>query len=455
MKVLLANAPQIEQHQRRTAIHDSVLRPPPLHLGYLAAALEPMGIEVRIADLNFDEQAMDSFQTLLLNHAPDLVGISSTTVSFPQALRLARLSKKALPHVPTVLGGCHVSFTAEETLREHTCVDFVVRGEGEQTLQELAACVQKGQAPEGILGVSYRRNGDIVQNPSRPFIRDLNSLPWPARHLMDLKQPSYNAPGALITSRGCPGRCIFCSAGAMGGHRYRIRKPELVVDEMEYLHHEHGFRRLAILDDTFTALPKKLTLPACREIKRRGLQIVWSCESRVDVATPEVLDAMREAGCDRVQFGVESGSPRVLATLRKGITLDQVRRAVKYAAGLGMQVYCSFIIGHPDETEEDARQTIDFIHEIRRLGARFAALVFLVPFPGTEVYKQREAYGLTLHETNWIKFVPSNPIISTRHLAREKLLQLWVESKIEETPSEKGKELWNLFRGATPRPTRT
>jgi anaerobic magnesium-protoporphyrin IX monomethyl ester cyclase len=443
MKVLLVNAPQVKHYRQRIVAHDNVYRPPPLQLGYMAAVLERQGIEVAIADLVVHDQEAAAFQALLLDQAPNLVGISSTTSSFPKALRLARLSKEALPDVPTVLGGSHVTFTATETLRENACVDMVVRGEGEQTIQELVACLRENQTPKGILGVSYRRNGEIVHNPPRPFIQDLDTLPLPARHLVEVAP--YNAPGALITSRGCPGRCIFCAATAMSGHRYRVRGPERVVDEMEHLRYEYGLRRLTILDDTFTGLPKKLTLPVCREIKRRRLEITWSCESRVDVATPETLDALREAGCDSIQFGVESGSPKVLATLRKGITLDQVRQAVRHAVGLGMRVYCSFILGHPDETEEDARLTLDFAGEVRQLGVEIAALVFLTPFPGTDVYERREAHGITLHETNWAKFISSNPIISTRHLSREKLLQLWAEDQMEYATSEAGKKLWRLF----------
>lgn len=444
MKTLLVVAPPVEHYRQRIMHGKDILRPPPLNLGYLAAVLERQGVEVAIADLIVQEQPIATFQTLLQDYAPDLVGISSTTPSFPTALKLARLSKELRPNTPTVLGGSHVTFTAEETLRENASIDLVVRGEGEQTLQELLACLQASRPPKDVAGVSYRQDGQVVHNAPRPFIHDLDSLPWPARHLLDLA--AYNAPGALLTSRGCPAHCIFCAASVMGGQRYRTRRPERVVDEMEYLHYERGFQDLTILDDTFTALPKKMTLPVCREIQRRGLQITWYCESRVDVATPEVLDALREAGCDRIQFGVESGSPRILATLRKGITLEQVRRATRYAAGLGMRVFCSFILGHPDETEEDAQQTIDLMREIRQLGDSSVALVFMTPYPGTKIRENREAYGITLHEENWAKFVGSNPIISTRHLSREKMVELWVEAQIEETGSEEVKDLWNLLK---------
>jgi len=444
MKVLLVNAPQIEHYRQRLMTEDNIVRPLPLHLGYLAAVLESHEIETAILDMNVRPQGLASFQESLLEQAPDLVGISSTTSSFPAAIKLAQRSKEVLPDVPTVMGGCHVTFTAEETLRDNPCVDVVVRGEGEYTLQELADRLQKGRSLEGVLGLSYRPNGQVVHNPPRPFIQDLDSLPWPARHLMETGP--YNAPRALITSRGCPGRCIFCAATAMSGHRYRVRQPLRVVDEIEFLCQEYGFDNLVILDDTFTGLPKKLTLPVCKEIKRRGLQISWGCESRVDTARPELLEKLREAGCARIQFGVESGSPRVLAKLNKRITLDQVRQAVKHAAELGMRVVCSFILGHPEETEEDARVTLAFMRELKQIGAALTTAGFLIPFPGTEIYEHRESYGIVLHETNWAKFIANNPIISTRYLSRERLIQLMMDYAIGETESKKEQQLISYLR---------
>jgi radical SAM superfamily enzyme YgiQ (UPF0313 family) len=397
-------------------------------LGYLASVLEGGGHTVQIKDLALGEgKVLDAARQAVREFAPDLVGISSTTASFPLALRLAEMSKAEQPTAPVVMGGCHVTFTAEDTLRGCPAVDVVVRGEGEETLRELAERLQMGRGLEDVLGVSYRQDGRPTHNPPRPFIQDLDALPWPARHLFD---KSYAPMGALITSRGCPGRCIFCASTVMSGHRYRARRPERVVDEMECLHYEWGSQRLLILDDTFTALVKKLTLPVCAEIKRRRLQVAWGCESRVDVATPEVLDVLREAGCDRIQFGVESGSPRVLATLRKGITLEQVRQAIRYAVGLGMDVICTFILGHPDETEEDAQLSIDFVQELWHMGVGVASFAFLTPFPGTDVYEHREAYGITLHETDWAKFTFGRPIISTKYLSQERLRELYMDANI-------------------------
>jgi anaerobic magnesium-protoporphyrin IX monomethyl ester cyclase len=428
MKVLLVNAPQIKHHRKRTATRDTLLRSPPLHLGYLAAVMEQHGHETKLLDLNVVNDETETFEQKLKSFNPDLVGLSSTTASFTQAVRLARVSKETLPHSPVILGGCHVTFTATQTLKENPAVNIVVRGEGEQTLQELVDRIEAGQPPKGVLGLSYRQDGLIVHNPPRPFIQDLDTLPWPARHLIDMTQ--YNAPGALSSSRGCPGRCIFCAAGTMSGHRYRHRKPARVVDEMEHLCYERGLQWLVVIDDTFTASPRRFTLPVCAEIQRRGLKATFGCESRVDVATPQLIETLRKAGCDFIQFGVESGSPRVLAALKKRITLDQVRQAARYAVELGIEVACSFVLGHPDETQEDAYMTLDLVEELLGIGVHRVVISPLIPYPGTDVYEQRQVHGVTIHTDDWNQFSFGTPIISTRHLSRERLRELYVEANV-------------------------
>jgi len=399
-----------------------------LHLGYLAATLEQHGHQARLLDLNIVGDEIEAFKRELADSTPSVVGISATTASFPQATHLAQWSKETLPDSVVVLGGCHVTFTAAQTLADTPAVDMVVRGEGEQTLRELVDCLAADQPPTGVLGLSYRQNGHIIHNPPRPFIRDLNALPWPARHLMDM--PLYSVPGALISSRGCPGRCIFCAAGAMGGQRYRIRSPESVVDEMEFLHRQYGLEQLSIMDDTFTGLPRKLTLPVCAELERRGLKIAFGCESRADVATPQLLETLRKAGCTTIQFGVESGSPRILATLGKRITLDQVRQATTHSVELGMRVICSFILGHPNETEQDVYMTLDFIEELLYIGVREIYITPLIPYPGSDVYERRETYGITLHANDWSQFSFGVPVISTRHLSRDQLREFYVEANV-------------------------
>jgi anaerobic magnesium-protoporphyrin IX monomethyl ester cyclase len=217
----------------------------------------------------------------------------------------------------------------------------------------------------------------------------------------------------------------------MSGSRYRLRDPQRVVDEMEHICKTFNTQKLVILDDTFTAVPKKLTLPVCAEIERRGLEITFNCESRVDVITPDLLKTLYKAGCRMIQFGVESGSPRVLEKLHKRINLDQVRSAVQVAVDLGITLACTFILGHPFEEVEDVQQTISLMNELRGMGVQQTPLSFLTPFPGTEIYEHRAEYGITLHETDWGRFTFDTPSISTRYLSREQLRHLVVDAYLQ------------------------
>lgn len=407
---------------------------PPLQLGYLAAQLIPQGFQVRIVDMRIQGVGLEEMSRIIQDERPNIVGISSTTSTYPTALAIAKLVKEI--HRPTfvVMGGCHVTFTAGQCLIENPQVDAVVRGEGELTLLELAQALRENGSLTNIAGLSHRNGADdgIIHNPARPFIQNLDSLPWPSRELMELE--AYNIGGALFTSRGCPHGCIFCAASAMSGRRYRIRSATQVVDEMEHLVSDYGFRHLSILDDTFTALPRRLAMPVCREILRRGLRFTFDCESRVDVVTPELCDTLVRAGCVGVQFGIESGSQAVLDASHKGITLEQARNAVRWARASGInQIVCSFILGHVHDTPQTVRQTLSFWEELKTLGVTKILFAPLTPFPGTAVYEKRDEYGLTLHESDWAKYTTYLPVVSTRHLSRKELRELYLEAAFQLT----------------------
>jgi anaerobic magnesium-protoporphyrin IX monomethyl ester cyclase len=435
-QVLLVCAPGRDP-ERYPDVKPGIVYCPPLHLGYLAALLLPQGFEVRIVDMRIEGVGLQGIGRIVQNDRPDIVGISCTTTSYPQGLAIARRVKEVRPPTLVVMGGCHVTFMAQECLAENPQLDAVVRGEGEFTLLELALAWKQRGALRDIAGLSYR-DGDedaIIHNPARPFITDLDSLPWPARHLMTSLH-TYDADGSLFTSRGCPHACIFCAASAMSGRRYRTRSAAQVVDEMEHLIRDYGFSHLTILDDTFTALPKRLTLPVCQEIERRGLQMTFDCESRADVVTPELCDALVRAGCIGIQFGVESGSQAVLDASHKGITLEQVRNAIRWARAAGIHsIVCSFILGHVHDTEETIRETILFWQELQAMGVAKIPFAPLTPFPGTDVYEKRQEYGVVIHETDWSKFNTYTPVMSTRYLSRDRLRELYLDAAFKLTGS--------------------
>jgi len=427
MKVLLVNSPQFEFHTAAGRARGQLDLLPPLHLGYLAAVAEKRGAECRIFDLGALDISLETVTETITSWQPEIVGISSTTLSFPNALRIAQVVKQVRPQTFTILGGCHVTFTASKTLDTHKQVDIIVRGEGEETFAELLDCLDGRDGLARVNGISYRNSdGAVAHAPSRDFIQDLDSLPWPARRLMQLEKYRGGA-GALFTSRGCPHACAFCAATAMSGRRYRSRSPQFVVDEIQHLVKQYGCRRVTFLDDTFTALPTRLTIPVCREIMRRGLDVSFGCESRADIISPKLVDELQRAGCIAIHFGVESGSQEILNRMRKGITLDQVRNAVHWSAEAGLEVYCSVILGLPGETEATAHQTREFLLELRERGAKKIIVELLGPFPGTDLYEHPEGHGLVIHEADWGKFNTRLPIVSTAELSRERLRELYVE----------------------------
>jgi radical SAM superfamily enzyme YgiQ (UPF0313 family) len=370
------------------------------------------------------EEPWENLEDSLNEVAPDIVGVTCVTLTYTNALRVASLVKAINFSIPVVIGGPHVTFTAEETLRNNPQVDVVVRGEGEYAMLELAKKLPSKVKLDSVLGITFRRNGGIIANPPRPLIRDLNALPLPARHLLPMEK--YACPGSLITSRGCPQQCLFCSAGAMSGKRYRLRSPEGVVNEIELLLERYGDSIIyfPINDDTFTCAPRRAE-EICQLLGERNLKIKFTFEGQAHTITKDLLEKLREAGCIGFCTGVESGSQRILDLIGKRVTLEQIRQAVRYGNKLGMEmVICSFIIGLPFDTEESVKKTIEFAEELWQLGATSTPFQALIPYPGTNVYEQREKYGLVIHETDWGKYTGLRPIISTKNLTRERIEEL-------------------------------
>lgn len=414
---------------------------PPLGLGYLAAMLRERGFKVKIVDdlvekLSFSE---------LLNRIKDatIVGITSTTPTFSAALRYACAIKRRLPHTFIVLGGVHVTFMPYQALK-NTCVDAVCIGEGEYTLVELAERVEAGRSLEGLKGLIYKDYGNergwengmndcdencsikqrdntrIINNGPREFIQDLDSLPFPAYDLMPLEK--YTVLGQrlehfpMITSRGCPFGCRYCSSSLFLGRKFRARSPKNVVDEIEWLVDDFKAKYIAFSDDTFT-LSKRRVIEICDEIIKRNLDIKWSCSSRVDTISKELLEKMKKAGCSAIYYGVESASQRVLNYYKKRINLDRVKEAVKLTKKVGMETICSFIIGSPYETKEDMKETLKFA---LKLNPDYAQFSILTPYPGTDIYQEAKEKNLLLTE-NFDDYTAGKPVIKNFYLSPEEI----------------------------------
>jgi anaerobic magnesium-protoporphyrin IX monomethyl ester cyclase len=393
----------------------------PLGLGYLAAVLEKNKYEVDVIDCQALRLSYDDFKIELSKRQPDIVGMTSTTLTYKSALRIAKIAKEVHPKCLTVLGGVHVTFWDDKALQECPDLDVVVRKEGENTILELVQKLETGKSFSGVLGITYRKDGKIVKNADRPYIEDLDSLPFPAHHLWPLERlRKYgNIIFPLMTSRGCIFWCEFCSAVRMFGRRFRMRSPKNVVDELEYLHNTYGADNFTFYDDTFT-INQPRTAEICKEIINRKLKIQWDCETRVDMVTKELLLTMREAGCYAIWYGVESGSQRIIDAMGKGFSLKQVMRAFKWAKEAGLMVVAGTILGSPGETKETAWETIKFVE---RLNPDDVGFYIATPYPGTPMYDLVKEKGW-LRVTDFDKYDTATPIFELPTLSMQELREI-------------------------------
>jgi anaerobic magnesium-protoporphyrin IX monomethyl ester cyclase len=389
---------------------------PPLGVTYVAAAFEAAGAEVRIFDYIVSRYTPEKIRMQLDAFRPDVLGATSVTLNFPGAAEIVCEAKRHRPSLITLMGGPHVSFAAERTLKEYPGIDLIVAGEGEGTIAELMAGGFDSGQWEKIPGLVFRRDGRIIDTGPRPFIEELDALPLPARHLLPLSR--YQALGysiSIITSRGCPYSCIFCQGRRMVGNKVRLRKASLVVDEIEEIL-SYGIDRINVADDLFVSSRGKVK-EVCDEIRRRGIRFAWSAFARVNTVDLETLKLMREAGCDSISFGVETGNPEILKTIRKGITLDQVRHAVSLCREAGIIAHTSFIVGLPGETAETLRETGEFA---AGLGSLYG-YHFLAPFPGTTVREEVEKYDLEILTDDWTRYDANSAIVRTSALSPEEM----------------------------------
>ncbi len=412
---------------------------PPLGLLYIASQLEREGYVCKVIDMESSLYSKEMLVNVLEREGAPIVGIGISTPAFGSALDVAHTVKQCLPETTVICGGAHATLRAEEVL---TCNEFdvAVRGEGEMIMTELVQCKcgGKGQLKD-IPGITYRSKDGLLTTPDRPFIENLDSVPFPARHLIDIDQYIYG--GSLISGRGCQHKCIFCAAGPLSGYRYRVRSPENVVEEMEEIHRTYNITDFVFVDDCLTAFPER-TQKLCELIKEMDFSPTWTCESRVNTVTPSLLKIMAESGCIRIQFGCESGSDAILKSIKKGTTVEQIEKAVSWASQNNIKSVCSFIIGHPEDTEDTVRQTISLSKKLQQIGGEGVIPQFMlaIPLPGTELYQHMDELGVRMVLKNKDIYNYSNPLIETRYLSREKLRSLLFDAYVG-TMTITGKEV--------------
>jgi radical SAM superfamily enzyme YgiQ (UPF0313 family) len=399
---------------------------PPLGLAFLAAVLERAGVEVKVLDLVVFPYGKKMLKDLLEDFSPQVVCATSVTMTFDNAIKVIQDVKTLQPGILTVMGGPHVTFCAKDTMNSFPELDIVVLGEGEETIVDLAKAVEKGEKPDNIKGLVYRSlSGEIVSTGEKKPSIDVDSLPLPARHLLPLgRYRALNMCISMTTSRGCPFKCIFCVGRKMVGAKVRYRDPKRVVDELEYLS-TLNFCQINIADDLFTA-NKRHCFEVCTEIIKRGLNIKWTSFARVDTVSTEVLAKMKEAGCTTVSFGVESGNPEILKTIKKGITLKQVTDAVKMCTQTGITPHASFILGLPGETPETLKETVAFGEKLRSLGVSHG-FHLLAPFPGTETRDKCKELGIKILTNDWSQYHANRAIVETPSVDRKMLDEIAIQ----------------------------
>ncbi len=372
--------------------------------------MEQAGFETQIVDFSVFPYSYEVLTRHLQTFKPDLLGVTSVTMTFNAAIQVVKDAKKINPELLTLMGGPHVSFCALETLSAYPALDLIVVGEGEQTIVEVASQADNGRDWSQIKGLAYRDENQIKINEQREYL-DVDTLPLPARHLLPLgRYRALHTPISITTSRGCPFRCIFCVGRKMVGAKVRYRDPIAVCDELEMLS-TLNFPQINISDDLFTAKSSHC-LAICNEIIRRKLNITWSSFARVDTVSTELLIKMKEAGCSTISFGVESANHDILKTIKKNITLEKVERAVKMCSDAGIQPHVSFILGLPGESPKSLKETQDYGNTIEKLGGMYG-FHLLAPFPGTAVRDDNDQYDLTILTDNWDEYHANHAIVET------------------------------------------
>lgn len=428
MRVLLLNPPPFEgvnvvregRCMQRTSAWTTVWAP--VSLATSAAALREHGFEVKLADCSVEDIDWPGLGALIAAYQPGLVIINTATPSIESDLAVAVLAKKAWPGTRTLAMGIHPSALKDSCFDLQADLDMVARGEPEFTIRDAALALREGAPLDDVAGLSFRRrDGTVVHNEKRPFIENLDALPFPAWDLVNTglyRMPFSGRRFVLIaTARGCPYACTFCANKAYYGSRLRRRSPRRVVDEVEWVGENHGIRDFLFWSESFTN-DQDYAIEVAEEISRRGLDVNWVCNSRVDTVSPRLLKAIKKAGCWMIGYGIESGNQDVLNSVRKGTTLADAVSAVRMAHEVGLEVTGHCILGFPGESTRTMQETIDFAKFLRLDYAQFYCAV---AFPGSVMYRQALESGW-LDNLEWKYFEQNFSVISTNGLSSDEIM---------------------------------
>lgn len=387
---------------------------PPLGLLYLGAVLEKEGIQVRVVPADVLKMGWVEIQKEIQKFEPHLIGVTSTTENRFQSFKLIHKAKKASPSAFTILGGPHASMATGDSLEHIPELDGVIRGEAEKSLPALCQALSNNErsSPDlsAVPGLTYRQEGQIHSNPPPSPVSDLDSLPFPAFHLIPFEKYNFKfeVPGKgflpavnLMTSRGCPFNCNFCATPINWGRRVRMRSPQNVVQEMEGFIQKYGIKVFFFFDDTFNANPQRVE-QICDLILEKNLDVFWKCDVRVDLIDKPLLKKMKHAGLFHLSFGLEAGSERVRNQIvRKKIDIQDFHRLITWCNELEIVPNAFFIFSHPTETWEEAQETLRIIEQYK--DKIEASIAILHVYPGTPLEKTAQDNGILPPDFTWTR----------------------------------------------------
>lgn len=391
---------------------------PPIGLAYIAAVLKKNDIKIEILEANAYDLNHSQISDYIEKYSPDFVGITSTTSLIEEAHEIAKLCRE---NIKVVIGGVHASSMPQETLEKFERFDYLVRGEGEFTMLELA---QKKTLSK-INGLSYRKDKKIIHNSERKLNEELDNLPFPARELLPMDKyfsvgAKQNPSDYILSSRGCPYQCIFCADYLVHGRKFRYRSPENIIKEVEYLN-SRGVRDFDFIDDNFTMLTDRVE-KFCDLMIEKGLnkKMSWRCSNgiRVDLITPALLKKMKEAGCYMVSLGIESGNEQILKNMKKSTNLEKIRRAVKWCNQAGIETRGLFMFGNLGENKKSMEDSIRFA---KSLDLDTATFHITIPFPNTDYWKIIKKEG-EIYPKNYRDYIAYGNVIFQHGELDEKTL---------------------------------
>lgn len=429
MKVLLINTPSFNTIESclPQVLDEGRGFTPPLGIMYIASYIKKAGKnEIEILDAQAEELNYSELEKEIIKRKPDIIGMTAMTFTIIDIIKTAKIAKKINPNIKIILGGPHVIIYPNETINIKE-IDLLILGEGEMVINPLIDNINNLDALEKIPGLVFKKNEKIINTGRAEFIQNLDKLDFPARELTPYNKyfwalSPYKPITTMFTSRGCPYNCLFCDRPQLGKN-FRARSAKNVVNEMETCE-KLGIKEIFLYDDTFGA-DRQRVLDICSEKIKRNLKIVWDIRTRVNTVDEEILKNLKKAGCQRIHYGVEAGTQKILNILRKGITIEMIENAFKLTKKIGIQTAAYFMIGSPKETKEDILKTIKFM---KKINPDYVHITVTTPYPATDLYAMvlKEGDGSNDY---WAKFAENpnpdfKPPVWEKELSRDELFYL-------------------------------